>query len=77
MNPGRQQKAQRIGGGVVGILVAMNLDPAPAGRLDSTEEFLGTAPAVDAGKFQMRDLDVDPAALSDVDGLGDRFVDRV
>jgi hypothetical protein len=25
----------------------------------------------------MRDLDVDPAALSDVDGLGDRFVDRV
>jgi hypothetical protein len=25
----------------------------------------------------MGDLDVDPAALADVDGLGDRIVDRV
>ena len=55
----------------------MNLDAAPAGRLDSTEEFLGTTPAVDAGKLQMGDLDVDPAALADIDGLGDGIVDRV
>jgi hypothetical protein len=55
----------------------MNRNPTAAGRLDSTEEFLGATPAVDAGKLQMGDLDVDPAALADVDGFGNGIVDRV
>ena len=77
MDPGRQQKAQRIGGGVVRILVAMNVDPARAGRLDGAEEFFCPTPAVDPGKLQMGDLNMDAAAFADVDGLGDRIVDRV
>jgi hypothetical protein len=55
----------------------MNRNPTAAGRLDSTEEFLGATPAVDAGKLQMGDLDVDPAALADVDGFGDCILDGV
>ena len=55
----------------------MNVDPARAGRIDNAEELFGAAPAVDPRKLQMGDLNMDSAALADVDGFGDRLVDGV
>jgi len=46
MYPGRQQKPQRIGSGVVGILIAVNVDPTRAGRIDSIKELFCSTPAV-------------------------------
>ena len=73
--PRGQKKAQRIGSGVVRILIAVNIDPTSAGRTDSIEELFCSAPAVNARKLQMCDLNMDAAALADVDRFGDRLVD--
>ena len=55
----------------------MDVDPARPGRLDHAEELFRAAPAVDPRKLQMGDLNMDPAALADVDGFGHRVVDGV
>ena len=55
----------------------MNVDPTHAGRIDSIEELFCSTPAVDARKLQVCDLNMDAAALADVDRFGDRLVDPV
>src|SRR4051812_44875353 len=77
MDPGRQQKTQRIGGGIVGILVAMNIDLTRTGRIDYPEELFRVTPAVDPRKLQMSDLNMNAAALADIDGFGHRLLDGV
>ena len=68
-HPARQQVAQRIGGGVVGIGVAVHRQPAAARGLDLAEEAGGAAPVVDAGELQVGDLHVHAGGLGDRDRL--------
>ena len=55
----------------------MNVDPTRAGRIDSIKELFCSTPAVNARKLKVCDLNMDPAALADVDRFGDRLVDPV
>ena len=43
----------------------------------SSEELFRAAPAIDSRKLQMGNLNMDPAALADVDGFGNGILDRV
>ena len=56
MQPGRQQEAQRVGGPVIGILVAVHVDAPAAGGVDDAEKAIGLAPAVGPGQLHVGDL---------------------
>src|SRR6267378_2619488 len=70
-DPAGQEVAQRIGGGVVRVRVAVHGPPATTGRGDLLEHAAGAAPVVDTGELEVGDLHVNAGRLRD----GDRFAD--
>ena len=77
-DPAREQVAQRVGGGVVGIGVAVHRHARGGARPRSrASSRRGAAPVVDAGELQVRDLHVHAGGLGDGDRLAHGVEDVV
>ena len=77
LDPGRQQVAQGITAGSVGVLIDIDLHAALAGGVDLRQQPGGTTPIVGARELEMGDLHVDAAGLADGDGLPHRLEDVI
>src|SRR5256712_7297056 len=68
-DPAGKKVAERVGGRVVGVGVAVHRETALPGGRDLAEKPAGAAPVVDARELQVRDLHVDARRLRDRDRL--------
>src|SRR5262249_56141674 len=73
LHPGRQQIAQRIGRGLVGVLIAVDPYAAAPRPLDLVEELLRLAPVVGPRNLYVPHLHVDSRPLTHPPHLADRL----
>ena len=73
LHPLRQQIFQRIAADIIRIGIAIDVDAARLGRGDHVQGLCRFPPVVEAGAFEVHDLDVNLAGFRDVD----RFLQRV
>ena len=75
LQPDRQQKAQRIGTPVIGVLVAIDINTAASCEFDRFQHTVHLSPIISARKFHMSNLDMDAAMFADVNRFGQCLVD--